>query len=112
MGLISGERAGVKQWFFQRVSNAAIVVFGVFFFFTLASGGLSTFESAITLMSNPLVKIFLLLILVLSCLNAILAGWQIAGDYGHKIGVETGLLTTLVILSSALFFAYGVVLIF
>ena len=79
---------GVKQWIFQRLSNVAIVVFGFWLVYFLASPGAITPQTINDLFSNTASLIYLTITLVLAGLNSILAGWQIAGDYSEKFNLN------------------------
>lgn len=103
-------RLGVKHWVFQRVSNALIVIFGVVLAATLVSG--VTFESLQETLANPVVKAYLVITLVFACLNSVLAGWQIAGDYANKFGFNAGVMVGFVAIVSAAYFVCGLTFIF
>ena len=97
---------GVKQWIFQRISNALLVAFGLWLIFTVVSGGLNQafIQSAF---SGTYSSAFLIAVLVLGGLNAILAGWQIAGDYAHKFGVNQNLVVGICAVVSIAYIAMG-----
>ena len=84
---------GVMHWLFQRTSNLVFVLFGVFLLATLFNGVSGPALDAA--LSGGASRLFIILVLVLACLNSILAGWQIAGDYAHKINVSASILTGL-----------------
>lgn len=83
---------GVTHWIFQRVSNVAIVVFGFWLVYFLASPGEIDYKTLKTLFHEPTSMIYLVATLVLAGLNSILAGWQIAGDYAEKFGINETLM--------------------
>ncbi|MDB4451084.1 hypothetical protein N9121_01890 [Pseudomonadales bacterium] len=101
---------GVKQWIFQRASNALVVLFGLWLLATLINGVTSsTLNDALT---GDISRVFLVLVLVAASLNSILAGWQIAGDYAHKIGMNEKLMTAVGAAISLAYLALGLKLIF
>jgi succinate dehydrogenase / fumarate reductase membrane anchor subunit len=109
MGIINN---GVKQWVFQRVSNTLIVSFGisllcVFF----AANGLS-YESLKALFASQGFKIYFAVLLVFSCVNSVLAGWQIDGDYAKKFGLPYLLITVTTLLVSGVYLFYGLGMLF
>jgi len=108
MGIIN---SGVKQWVFQRIANALFVSFGicllcVFF----GSDGLS-YENLKAVVVDW--KWYFVIVLVFACINSILAGWQIDGDYAKKFGLPSNIVITLgAVLVSVLFLFYGLGLLF
>lgn len=98
---------GVKQWLFQRTSNFLFVLFGVWFFVSLLGGKFADFQTIVGLSESLAARIFLGLLLIIATLNAILAGWQIAGDYAHKINVGPNLIVAVVALISLGYLAVG-----
>lgn len=81
---------GIIHWLFQRISNLVVVIFGLWLLITLANGiDASTLSE---LLSSGFNHIFILIVLVLASLNSILAGWQIAGDYARKFGINQNLM--------------------
>ncbi len=104
--------SGVKQWIFQRVSNALIISFGVCLLcIFLSEDGLS-YTSLNELLSGGMFTLYLAVVLVFSCLNAMLAGWQIDGDYASKFGLPNNLITTVSIIVSLIFLVYGLIVLF
>jgi succinate dehydrogenase / fumarate reductase membrane anchor subunit len=100
---------GVKQWIFQRASNALVVLFGLWLLATLINGVTSsTLNDALT---GDISRVFLVIVLVAASLNSILAGWQIAGDYAHKIGMSEKLMTAVGAAISLAYLALGLKLI-
>ena len=83
---------GVTHWIFQRISNVAIVVFGLWLVYFLASPGEVDFKTLKALFNDTTSIIYLLATLILAGLNSILAGWQIAGDYAEKFGINETLM--------------------
>ncbi len=78
MGLINN---GIRQWLFQRLSNALIISFGIGLLYTLiAADGLS-YGSVSAHFSGGLVTSYCAVGLVFRCGNGVLAGWQIDGDF-------------------------------
>ena len=71
-----------------------------------------SFESLSALFASSAVQIFLFIVLLLACLNAILAGWQIAGDYAHKLGFPNLLWMIIAIIVSIAYFIYGCMILF
>lgn len=104
-----GVTNGVRQWVFQRIANVCIVAFVVILFATVF-GGVS-YESLAALMGATWFKVFALVVLVMGCLNSVLAGWQIVGDYARKFHLPENLLMTIVVLTTIGFFVAGILLI-
>ncbi|NNL56561.1 MAG: hypothetical protein HKO71_02305 [Pseudomonadales bacterium] len=101
---------GVKQWLFQRGSNAVFVLFGFYLLFTLLNGvGPATLDNAL---SGGVSRLFILVTLLLACLNAMLAGWQIAGDYAHKINVNDRVVTAVGVVVSLVYLVVGLQILF
>lgn len=98
---------GVKQWVFQRLSNVAIIVFGFWLVYFLASPGAITAETINDLFSNTASLIYLTITLVLAGLNSILAGWQIAGDYAEKFNLNQTFLVSFGTIVSVAYIAVG-----
>lgn len=98
---------GVKQWLFQRTSNLVFVVFGIWFFISLLGGGFQSYETLAGLMNSLTAKFFLGIVLLLAVLNSVLAGWQIAGDYAHKINTSQSLIVGFVAVVSAAYLIVG-----
>jgi succinate dehydrogenase hydrophobic anchor subunit len=97
--------SGVKQWVFQRISNALFVTFGICLLcIFLGNDGLTYEYITAELISW---KWYFVVLLVLAFLNAILAGWQIDGDYAKKFGIPSMVITVLTALVSLIFLIYG-----
>ena len=107
MGIIN---SGVKQWVFQRIANALFVTFGVFLLWLLLSVDSLSYASLTALVSEW--KWYLLVVLVFACVNAILAGWQIDGDYAKKFGIPSLVITAIAVIVSVIYLIYGLGLIF
>ena len=103
---------GVKQWIFQRLSNVAIVVFGFWLIYFLASPGAITFLTLNELLSNPASLIYLTITLVLAGLNSILARWQIAGDYAEKFNLNQSILVAFSTVVSVAYIVTGLCILF
>ncbi|HAB55518.1 MAG TPA: succinate dehydrogenase, hydrophobic membrane anchor protein [Cellvibrionales bacterium] len=103
---------GVKQWVFQRLSNVAIIVFGFWLVYFLASPGAITAETINDLFSNTASLIYLTITLVLAGLNSILAGWQIAGDYAEKFNLNQTFLVSFGTIVSVAYIAVGFCILF
>lgn len=101
---------GVQQWIFQRTANVLLVLFGLLILVTLMNG--LTYESLTGLLGATWFKFFALIVLVVGCLNSILAGWQIAGDYARKFHIPNGLLMAFIIILTAVFFIGGIFVLF
>ena len=101
---------GVRQWLFQRVANVVTVLFVIVVFVTIFSG--VSYESLNGLVGAVWFKILALVALLLGCVNSILAGWQIVGDYARKFHLPDSLLMTFVVVVTIGFFAVGMMLIF
>ncbi len=98
---------GVNQWVFQRVSNALIVLYGVFLLVCLLTGG----NPGLLLEKYVWFKLYSLITLAFACANSVLAAWQIAGDYLKDEGVNKLFVKAAALLSAG-FFVLGVMVIF
>ncbi|MGH1440492.1 MAG: hypothetical protein ACRBBR_10300 [Cellvibrionaceae bacterium] len=108
MGIMT---SGVKQWVFQRIANALFVSFGI----CLLCVFLSTDGLAYESIKTEIVawKWYFIIVLIFACINSILAGWQIDGDYAKKFGLPSNIVITLgAVLVSLLFLFYGLGLLF
>ncbi len=103
---------GVKQWIFQRLSNVAIIVFGLWLLYFIASPGEISHQTLLDLFSDQTSQIYLAITLVLAGLNSILAGWQIAGDYAEKFNLNQTLLVSFGTIVSIAYIAAGICIIF
>lgn len=103
---------GVKQWIFQRLSNVAIIVFGLWLLYFIASPGDISHQTLLDLFSDQSSQIYLAITLVLAGLNSILAGWQIAGDYAEKFNLNQTLLVSFGTIVSIAYIAAGICIIF
>ena len=103
---------GVKQWIFQRLSNVAISVFGLWLLYFIASPGEISHQTLLDLFSDQTSQIYLTITLVLAGLNSILAGWQIAGDYAEKFNLNQTLLVSFGTIVSIAYIAAGICIIF
>ena len=108
MGIENGN--GVQQWIFQRFSNIIILVF-IAVLATVFMTGLS-YESLSLLMSKTWFKVYLTVTLIFGSLNSVLAGWQIAGDYAHKICLPSWVLTGFGAVVTLVYFVLGLILIY
>ena len=104
--------SGVKQWIFQRITNAVIVSFGIALACVLFSGKDLSHESLTQLIASSNFTYYFAVVLVLACFNSILAGWQIDGDYAKKFGIPQKLITVCAVLGSLVYLAYGLKLLF
>ncbi len=103
---------GVKHWIFQRLSNALIISFGVgLICILMVDDGLS-YASINEYFTGVAFTLYLAVVLVFSCINAILAGWQIDGDYTAKFGLPKNLITIIAIVVSLVFMVYGLLILF
>jgi len=102
---------GVKHWLFQRTCNFIFVLFGVWLLISLIGGSFSSYESLNSLITGGS-KFILLAVLILAVLNSILAGWQIAGDYAHKINLPSAALTGFGVIVSLAFLVVGIGILF
>ena len=98
---------GVKQWIFQRVSNFVIILFGLWLLGILAGAEQITASTISTILADGTTRLFLIVTLVLACLNSMLAGWQIAGDYAQKVGLSDAIFTWFGIIVSLGYLACG-----
>ncbi|MBX2809431.1 MAG: hypothetical protein KTR20_12465 [Cellvibrionaceae bacterium] len=103
MGIINN---GVRQWVFQRVANAAFIVFGALLFVVLMSGDLS-YSGLNALFASTALRLLLAVVLVLACLNSVLAAWQIDGDYAKKFHLPAQAITLVALLVSGGYLVYG-----
>lgn len=103
---------GVKQWIFQRLSNVAIIVFGLWLLYFIASPGDISHQTLLDLFSDQSSQTYLAITLVLAGLNSILAGWQIAGDYAEKFNLNQTLLVSFGTIVSIAYIAAGICIIF
>lgn len=87
LGLARDSRSGTREWIFQRVSNAAIILWGVVYLGLILSQTKVTYDSWIALHSATWFKLFSTLVLVLAMMNSVIAGWQIGTDYTQKVPV-------------------------
>lgn len=108
MGIMTN---GVQQWFFQRVSNAAFVVFGIVLLVNILSNGL-TYEALNELFAFTGFKLYALVTLLLACANSVLASWQITGDYAEKFNLPPCLMVAVAVLVSVLYLIWGLMLLF
>jgi succinate dehydrogenase / fumarate reductase membrane anchor subunit len=102
---------GVQQWVFQRVSNAAFVVFGVVLLVNILSHDL-TYEGVNDLFSSLGFTLYALVTLLLACVNSMLAGWQITGDYAEKFNIPPCLMMAVTVLVSLFYLIWGLILLF
>ncbi|MBX2808195.1 MAG: hypothetical protein KTR20_06130 [Cellvibrionaceae bacterium] len=103
MGVIN---SGVKQWVFQRIANAAFIVFGIILCVLLAAGDLSHAALVERFASSGL-RMVLAVMLILACVNSILAGWQINGDYAKKFHLPRQSITLVALVVSGVYLVYG-----
>ena len=108
MGLERGN--GVQQWIFQRFSNIVILIFIAVLATTLSND--LTYEALLSLFGQTWFKVYLTITLIFASLNSVLAGWQIAGDYAHKINLPGWVLTGFGVLVTLVFFISGLLLIY
>ena len=99
--------SGVKQWVFQRISNALIVTFGVALIFVLLSGDGFTYESLTQLVTSSGFKYYLIVVLLFACANSLLAAWQIEGDYAKKFGLPGMMISIVALVVSIAYLIYG-----
>lgn len=110
MGIMN---SGVKQWVFQRITNALIVSFGVALLCVILSDNGLSYASLKDLFASQGWKIYFAIVLVLGCINSVLAAWQIDGDYAKKFGLPNNIVITLGgALVSLIFLFYGLSLLF
>ena len=106
-----GVANGTRQWVFQRLSNALIVVFGIVMLKVLIANELS-YEALTALFAGQTFQIYAAVTLAFVCFNSMLAGWQIEGDYSKKFGIPKGLLTVITVLVSLCYLVLGMLLLF
>ena len=113
MGMTTAEknRNGVRQWVFQRISNALIILYALIMLGWFLSQSELSYESTQALFGQVWFKLYTLITLVFVCLNSMLAGWQIAGDY-LKAACVNRLLVVSVAAVSAIYFVWAIILLF
>ena len=103
---------GVIEWIFQRVSNAVIILFGLWLLATLIMNGGMSQEALAGLLESGVARIVLFVVLLLAGVNSLLAGWQIAGDYAEKFGLNQPLMVWGTGVISAAYVVVGAMLLF
>ena len=103
---------GVTQWKFQRFANLVCILGAIALVGALFCGSVSSHEELKALFSPLWVKLMFAFMLLLACMNSILAGWQIAGDYAAKIKLPASLITGVISLISVAYLLYGSKLLF
>ena len=98
---------GINQWIFQRISNLTIVIFGLWLLVFLSSPGVIDFQVLQDLKADTPSVIFFSVTLILAGLNSILAGWQIAGDYAEKFGLNQKFLVSITAIISLNYIVFG-----
>lgn len=98
---------GINQWIFQRISNLTIVIFGLWLLVFLSSPGVIDFQVLQDLKADTPSVIFFSVTLILAGLNSILAGWQIAGDYAEKFGLNQKFLVSITAIISLSYIVFG-----
>ena len=113
MGMTAAEKSrnGVRQWVFQRVSNALIILYALVMLGWFLGQTEVSYEAVQALFGQVWFKLYTFITLVFVCLNSLLAGWQIAGDY-LKSACTNKLLVTIVATVSAIYFIWGMILLF
>lgn len=109
MGLMNN---GIRQWLFQRLSNALIISFGISLLYVFLSADSLSYSSVSALFNSGFVTLYLAIVLVFSCVNGVLAGWQIDGDYTAKFGLPKNMITIIAMAISLVFLIYGLTLLF
>jgi succinate dehydrogenase hydrophobic membrane anchor protein len=107
MGIMTN---GVQQWVFQRISNVVFIIFGIVLLNTIVSNGL-TYSALTALFATSAFKVYAATTLVFACVNSILAGWQITGDYAVKFKIPPCLMMGVTVLVSLTYLVWGVFLI-
>ena len=79
------QRSGPIDNLFQRISNSVIILYAAFLVLWLVSQAGISYDSWSALFNTGWFKVFSVITLVLACLNSLLAGWQIGGDYIKKV---------------------------
>ncbi|AQA16990.1 succinate dehydrogenase, hydrophobic membrane anchor protein [Halioglobus japonicus] len=103
---------GVNEWIFQRVSNLLIIAFGLWLIATVISSGGFTQEALAGLLGSTVFRVWAMVTLLFAGLNSVLAGWQIAGDYAEKFGINHGLMVWGTAIVSAAYVVIGAMLLF
>lgn len=90
MGVMSSSkmRSGTREWIFQRLSNVAICLWTVVFIGLILTLETATFADWKGLFSPMWFKVYSSITLLMVCLNAVLAGWQIGTDYVKPNGIN------------------------
>lgn len=111
MGMTAAEKArsGTKEWIFQRISNLAIVLYGLVFVILVAGMDTVDYASWQALYGATWFKLYSSLTLILVCLNSILAGWQIGTDYVKAEGANK-LYSLVVKAGSGIYLVFGLVI--
>ncbi|MEM0910339.1 MAG: succinate dehydrogenase, hydrophobic membrane anchor protein, partial [Pseudomonadota bacterium] len=81
------KRNGIREWVFQRVSNVMIFAYGIFYITMVLSMGDVNYADWVAMHSGAVFKIVSSVVLVVTMLNSLLAGWQIGTDYTQKVSI-------------------------
>jgi len=114
MGMTAAEknRNGIREWVFQRATNFLVILYGVVMLcFFLSADGFS-YDTLSLLFSKTWFVLYTLITLACACLNSVLAGWQIATDYGRKFNISESALTSVGVIVSAGYFVFGLMILF
>ena len=103
-------RSGVYEWIFQRVTNVLIVIYGLIMASHFLSEATADYSAMVAFFNQGWVILFSALILVLICLNSVLAGWQIAGDYLNKMPALNKLFMRVCMVVTVGYLLFGLVL--
>ena len=83
----ASKRNGIREWLFQRTSNVVIIVAGALYIINLLMMEGASYDQFAAIHSQVWFKVVASVVVVLTMVNALLAGWQIGTDYTQKVKV-------------------------
>ena len=107
LNMCSKQRNGVSEWLFQRTANLLAVLYGLVMVSHFLSESATDYAATVAFFSEGWVILFSALVLVFNCLNSVLAGWQIAGDYLNKNANINKLFMRACIAVTAVYLVFG-----
>ena len=107
-------RSGPIDNLFQRISNSVVIVYAAFLVLWLVSQSGVSYDSWSALFGAGWFKVFSIIALIFACLNSLLAGWQIGGDYIKKVPFAWfgGVFTLVYVGLTAIAFLFGLYVLF